>query len=301
MRGRKFVTAIVGASPLGREGLARILSGAGFRVVGTGSSVDDLVLESLPQQQSILLIIEASGQPDQVLRQIESFKAENSTARIAVLTDHCDVNAVVSAFRSGANAYFVRVATCDAFIKSLDLVMLGETILPPEVLSFICDREEKPEPNAVGNDNGKHKEPLTAFGNTQAQGLSAREKHVLRCLTEGDSNKVIARKLVIAEATVKVHVKTILRKTRVENRTQAAIWAMKNRAIVGWKEDGPSAPAGAASPPPASALVVKLQSRTQGNNSASLPGPTGLVEGAINGKLHGTEIGARPAAGRRMR
>ena len=58
--------------------------------------------------------------------------------------------------------------------------------------------------------------------------LSPREKSILRCLMEGDFNKCIARKIDIAEATVKVHVKAILRKIRVQNRTQAAIWAMNN-------------------------------------------------------------------------
>ena len=52
----------------------------------------------------------------------------------------------------------------------------------------------------------------------------------MRGLIEGESNKSIARKIDIAEATVKVHVKAILRKIRVQNRTQAAIWGMNNRA-----------------------------------------------------------------------
>ena len=55
--------------------------------------------------------------------------------------------------------------------------------------------------------------------------LSRRELVILRTLTEGASNKVIALKLVITESTVKVHMKGILRKLRVQNRTQAAIWA----------------------------------------------------------------------------
>ena len=58
--------------------------------------------------------------------------------------------------------------------------------------------------------------------------LSPREKVILRCITEGASNKCIARKIDIAEATVKVHVKAILRKIRVQNRTQAAIWGINN-------------------------------------------------------------------------
>ena len=55
--------------------------------------------------------------------------------------------------------------------------------------------------------------------------LSRRETHILRALMQGASNKTIALKLVITESTVKVHMKAILRKLRLQNRTQAAIWA----------------------------------------------------------------------------
>ena len=58
-----------------------------------------------------------------------------------------------------------------------------------------------------------------------ARGLSSRELAILRTLMEGASNKVIARTLVITEATVRVHMKAILRKLRLQNRTQAALWA----------------------------------------------------------------------------
>ena len=51
---------------------------------------------------------------------------------------------------------------------------------------------------------------------------------ILRCIIEGDSNKCIARKIDVTEATVKVHVKAILRKIRVQNRTQAAVWGINN-------------------------------------------------------------------------
>ena len=76
---------------------------------------------------------------------------------------------------------------------------------------------------------------------TVAPQLSPREKSILRCLVEGDSNKSIARKIDIAEATVKVHVKAILRKIRVQNRTQAAIWAM-NHGTLAIAQNGSAAP-----------------------------------------------------------
>ena len=78
---------------------------------------------------------------------------------------------------------------------------------------------------------------------TIAPQLSPREKSILRCLIEGDSNKSIARKIDIAEATVKVHVKAILRKIRVQNRTQAAIWAM-NHGTLAVAQNGSAPPSG---------------------------------------------------------
>jgi two-component system, NarL family, nitrate/nitrite response regulator NarL len=60
------------------------------------------------------------------------------------------------------------------------------------------------------------------------RGLSPREQEILQALVTGASNKMIAIRLGITEATVKVHLKTLLRKIDVNNRTQAAIWAMNN-------------------------------------------------------------------------
>ncbi|HEY6335690.1 MAG TPA: LuxR C-terminal-related transcriptional regulator, partial [Alphaproteobacteria bacterium] len=59
-------------------------------------------------------------------------------------------------------------------------------------------------------------------------GISERERQVLRFLRDGHSNKLIARELKISEATVKVHVKMLLKKIGAANRTQAAIWAMNH-------------------------------------------------------------------------
>jgi two-component system nitrate/nitrite response regulator NarL len=68
-------------------------------------------------------------------------------------------------------------------------------------------------------------EPWDGVDRRERGGLSFREASILRCLMDGDSNKVIARKCDIAETTVKVHIKAILRKIGVKNRTQAALWA----------------------------------------------------------------------------
>jgi DNA-binding NarL/FixJ family response regulator len=71
--------------------------------------------------------------------------------------------------------------------------------------------------------------------------LSRRETLILRMLMQGASNKVIARNLVITESTVKVHMKAILRKLRLQNRTQAAIWARNNVNDEDWNMRAASA------------------------------------------------------------
>ncbi len=96
-----------------------------------------------------------------------------------------------------------------------------------EVLATIKeedDDDDKSGPAGGGSDgNGSGGEPVSCVPD-----LSRRESLILQSLTLGESNKAIARKLVITESTVKVHMKAILRKLRLGNRTQAAMWARTN-------------------------------------------------------------------------
>jgi two-component system nitrate/nitrite response regulator NarL len=162
------------------------------------------------------------------------------------VADHHRLDELVSAFRAGANGYFVDVMPCDAFIKSMELLMMGETIFPP-ALSFVLD----PEADHLGEPGVENNQAIlvTTEGAPTPQ-LSPREKSILRCLIEGDSNKCVARKIDIAEATVKVHVKAILRKIRVRNRTQAAIWGVNNGSL--------ARPAHNSSPPSTSDMSKRL-------------------------------------------
>ncbi|WP_247832040.1 response regulator transcription factor [Bradyrhizobium sp. 200] len=225
-----FATIVVGKSALLREGLAGILRSANFRILASVSCADDLPPNKPRQPQPLFLIVHTGNDFDPTLEQIELFRDRHPGGRIAVVADDFRLNELVSAFRAGANGYFVDVMTCDVFIKSVELVMMGETIFPSAFLSFILDSEgNHPLEAARSDENGEA--ILVTTEDTIAPQLSPREKSILRCLIEGNSNKCIARKIDIAEATVKVHVKAILRKIRVQNRTQAAIWGMNNAAI----------------------------------------------------------------------
>ena len=191
--------------------------------------MDDAFLRRLSQHRSALLVISPGDDPDATAMQIALFKEKQPSGRVAVLADHYNLDVVLSAFRAGANAYFVKVTTCSAFIKSLELVMLGETIVPTEILPFILAHKDEAIDLEVGAD--AEVLPIAQPSGAGTRSLSSQEKRILRYLVDGSSNKVIARKIDIAEATVKVHVKAILRKIRVHNRTQAAVWAMNNSSL----------------------------------------------------------------------
>ena len=234
MRWRQsFATILVGKSILLREGLAGILHSADFRILASVSCADDLLASKLQQQQQLFIVVHTGDDFAAAVEQIELFRARHPGGRIAIVADHYMLDELISAFRAGAHGYFVDVMTCDAFIKSMELVMMGETIFPP-ALSFVLD----PEGDHLGEEGDHLGEAVPGDENNQAilvttddtfaPQLSPREKSILRCLIEGDSNKCIARKIDIAEATVKVHVKAILRKIRVHNRTQAAIWGVNH-------------------------------------------------------------------------
>jgi DNA-binding NarL/FixJ family response regulator len=228
-RRESFATILVGKSVLLREGLARILRSANFRILASVSCADDLPPSRPRQPEPLFLIVHTGNDFDLTLEQIELFRDRHPEGRIAVVADHYVLDELVSAFRAGANSYFVDIMTCDVFIKSVELVMMGETIFPPAFLSFVLDPHDNHLLEAAPRDKTGEAILVTTEDTVTPQ-LSPREKSILRCLIEGNSNKCIARKIDIAEATVKVHVKAILRKIRVQNRTQAAIWGMNNAA-----------------------------------------------------------------------
>jgi DNA-binding NarL/FixJ family response regulator len=233
---QSFATILVGKSVLLREGLARILHSPNFRIVASVSCADELPPSQPQPERPLFLIVHTGDDFDAAIEQIEIIRSRDPAGRIAIVADRYRLAELVSALRAGANGYFVDVMTCDVFVKSIELVMMGETIYPPAFLSFVVDPDAGNFEETAPRDEQRAipvaaEDTISATEDTIAPQLSPRERSILRCLVEGDSNKCIARKIDIAEATVKVHVKAILRKIRVQNRTQAAVWGMKNGSL----------------------------------------------------------------------
>src|SRR5215475_5710476 len=125
-------TVLVSANALLREGLTRILGAAGFHITASGPFADDEAWDALPNASGILFIIDASDDFDAAIGQFEPLKRHCPTGRIAVLVGQhqLQLSQMVLAFRAGASAYLTNLIAPEAFVKSLELVMLGETILP---------------------------------------------------------------------------------------------------------------------------------------------------------------------------
>ena len=135
---------LVGKSILLREGLARILRSEKFRIVASVSCADDLLPRRLQLHQPLFLVVHTGDDFDAAVEQIELFRNQHPGGRIAIVADHYRLCELVSAFRAGANGYFVDVMACDVFIKSIELVMMGETIFPPAFMSFVLDPKATP-------------------------------------------------------------------------------------------------------------------------------------------------------------
>ncbi|MGY3446377.1 MULTISPECIES: LuxR C-terminal-related transcriptional regulator [unclassified Bradyrhizobium] len=287
-----FSIVLVGENSLRKEGLARILNSESFQVLASISDADGLLggdaHQKAPTSQPLLLLIVHTGDDFRpTIEQIESFKRRHVDGRVAVVADQYRVSDLAAALRAGATGYFIDVMNCDAFIKSIELVMMGGTVFPPAFLTSALDAEEHDADDApapIDDDRA-----VAEADDRLARQLSPREVSILQCLIEGDSNKCIARKINIAEATVKVHIKAILRKIRVQNRTQAAIWGLNHRPAAWPKSNGSAHQANDAERP------LPLKREAPRIARASQPAPLGTLDHAVkyfevpltNGHAHG--------------
>lgn len=133
---------------------------------------------------------------------------------VVVLSDGMSVKQCTDAMRAGASGYLLRDITPEGLKQSLSLVLTGEKVLPTDFVKILLE--------------GRARDDVQSGEADDRDNPSPREKLILQCLANGYSNKAIAAHLDISEATVKVHIKTVFRKIRVQNRTEAAIWALSN-------------------------------------------------------------------------
>jgi two-component system nitrate/nitrite response regulator NarL len=166
------------------------------------------------------VIVEAKQNASRFVELVGQVKERSPEARIVALADQFDLSFVRLGHEAGVHGYCLAATAPEVLIKSFELVMLGETVVPSAVLRSIAIEDIQDRDQPLWDNMAEAR-----LSDLKTCKLSARERQILSCLREGAPNKLIARKLDITEATIKVHVKAILRKIGASNRTQAAMWA----------------------------------------------------------------------------
>lgn len=215
-------TVLVEKSTLFSEGLRRIFTKTGFNVVSALTEFNENTnLDAIIGEFDLLII--GSGSDNLWLEEnLKSIRYKYKHVKIVILADGYIESQVYLASEFSVSGYLVKTISCSALIKSLELIMLGESIFPSAILMRVASD------NGIDLDEDSEIIVNTSPESNATHALSAREMQILKCLVRGQSNKLIGRHLDIVEATVKVHIKAILRKIRVQNRTQAAIWAVNH-------------------------------------------------------------------------
>lgn len=153
---------------------------------------------------------------------LPALRAALPHVKIILLTVSEDENDLVAALRGGASGYLLKTMDADALIDSILRVMRGESVIADEMTSKLVAAYRGA---ASANIAGSAEAQGSVLPVSPLSQLSPRELEILRGIARGESNKVIARHLGIAETTVKIHVQHVLRKLNVASRVQAAVIA----------------------------------------------------------------------------
>ncbi len=232
----KVPTIISSNNSLFREGLSRILASQNYNVIASTRSLD--VLSPLKLEEAHLLLLGVGQDAERSLSQLQMYRKLNQSGYIVIIAETETSSDVLSILRAGAHACLSKDTTFEALLKTIELVMLGGTVVPRDLLRPLFNNEESSRHEAIAGaiaSNGLievESKPAAPFeeASDNLPTLSPQEKRILSRLIVGESNKHIARNLNIAEATVKVHVKAIFRKLGMKNRTQVAVWGLNQSA-----------------------------------------------------------------------
>ena len=211
---------IADESRLFREGLRRILPEDKFNIVGELNSLVEVLTALRNQPHPISLVI--GGPSADTLVEFETLKLitqQFSDLKMVLLAEKMVPGLLEMALDSGASGFLSKNISPEALLYSLEIVLLGEQIFPTH-LPFLYEKAPRSPFPILLEDVGAYTP------------LSSRESQILGCLVNGSSNKTIARELNMAEATVKVHLKSLLRKLKATNRTQAAIRGLSSPALL---------------------------------------------------------------------
>lgn len=136
-------------------------------------------------------------------------------AAVVMLTVSEEAEDLASALQAGARGYLVKNIDADFLVRAIERAAAGESVLAESMTAKLVAQLQK------------QREPAPPAPPSELDKLTPREREILACLARGESNKLIARVLDLAESTVKIHVQNILKKLGLSSRVQAAVFAVE--------------------------------------------------------------------------
>lgn len=201
---------IVDDHPLFRKGMAQLLQTIpAFRLVGEAAGgVEGLAL--VCSLKPDLLLLDLNMKDMDGIGVLRGIRAARLDTRVVMVTVSDNGDDLVAALRAGADGYLLKDMEPEAMLDALREAATGRIVISDELTHLMATALRGPaSPQSVS-----------------AAGLTEQEVRILERISGGLSNKLIGRELDIAEGTVKVHVKHILRKLALRSRVEAAVWAV---------------------------------------------------------------------------
>lgn len=201
---------IIDDHPLFRKGVSQLLAlNDELHLIGEASSGED-GLEMAKGLEPDLILLDLNMKGMNGIETLRALREADLAARILILTVSDSAEDLVGAIRAGADGYLLKDMEPEELLERIVDAQKGRIVISESLNGLLArslrDEAQTAERNVV---------PLTD-----------REKDILGCLASGLSNKLIARDLNIAEGTVKVHIKNLLKKLKFRSRLEAAVWAI---------------------------------------------------------------------------
>lgn len=231
--------ALIEDHDLTRVGLkAALQRQTGIQVIGEAANAT-MGLKMLETSQPDIAIVDI-GLPDmdgiELTRRFRQTLGEaEERTKILILTMHDSEDSVLAAFAAGADSYCMKDISTDRLVEALHSTYGGNSWIDPAIATIVL-KQMRQSPTAVGAGEAEKKVSIGAVEAEYGQllenyPLTERELEVLELIVAGCSNAAIAEKLYITVGTVKTHVRNILNKLCADDRTQAAVLALRSGLI----------------------------------------------------------------------
>ncbi|MBD2666366.1 two-component response regulator [Richelia sinica FACHB-800] len=230
----KIRIALIEDHDLTRVGIrTALLQKAEIEVVGEAANATD-GLRMLQNLQPDIAIVDI-GLPDkdgiELTREVKATDSEDTTPKVVILTLQDNKESVLAAFAAGADSYCMKDTKLDNLLEAVRVTHNGNAWIDPAIARIVLQQAQQnplpsdASPSSSKSDLGENPQPVDTTT------LTERELEVLQLIVEGCSNAIIAERLYITIGTVKTHVRNILNKLSADDRTQAAVRALRSGLV----------------------------------------------------------------------